>query len=263
MAETAKKLTHIETPAKILELVKPQLMTPFDVSALPQPSYNCEICKDLERLYFEEESFGKVYKIGKDCVCKLEKIRRKKLSIIPEKFSTATIENIQPKTEIHPKQAEFIPVMKANPRSSFFLAGGYGKGKTYMMWALYRKAAMSDRKTVICSLTELLNEYRAFIQASSDEAKRKYPRISADELRQNHTKYSIFLDDIDKARPTEYAAEQFFELVDAVYAYGHQIVVTTNLSVENLVLHFGRADERFGGSIVRRLTDGAIICEMF
>ena len=71
------------------------------------------------------------------------------------------------------------------------------------------------------------------------------------------------IDDIDKARPTEYAAEQFFEILNAIYEYQHQLVVTTNLRVKELADHFDRADERFGGAIVRRLTENAKIYEMF
>ncbi len=217
----------------------------------------------MERVYTREESLGRVYEIPKACVCRLEKIRREKLSIIPEKFQAATLETLQPNTGKHPNQAKIVSVVKANPRASFFLAGGFGTDKTYMMWALYRDAVLNDRRTVIASLTELLNEFKAFIQTSSDGTEKKYPRISADELRQNHTKYSIFLDDVDKARPTEYTAEQLFQLADAIYAYGHQIVVTTNLSVEKLTEHFNRADERYGGAIIRRLVESGFICEMF
>jgi DNA replication protein DnaC len=158
-----------------------------------------------------------------------------------------------------------VPFIRANPHRSYFLGGTFGTGKSLIMWALYRHAVSTDMPgIVVCTLTELLNEFKAFIQASIERRDdKKYPRIAAETLRQNHTRYAIFLDDIDKAKPTEYAAEQLFELVDAVYAFQHQLVVTTNLSVNRLVKHFERADDRYGGAIVRRITDGAKICEMF
>ena len=89
------------------------------------------------------------------------------------------------------------------------------------------------------------------------------PRINAHELRRNGPKYSLFLDDIDKTRPTEYVGEQVFELTDAIYAFQHQIVATTNLSVPKLIEHFERADERYGGAIVRRLLEVAEVVELF
>lgn len=131
------------------------------------------------------------------------------------------------------------------------------------MWALYREAVMNDRKVIACTLTELLDEFKRFIQLSMANQPLVYPRLSAGDLKQNHTTYSIFFDDIDKARPTEYAMEQLFELANAIYDYGHQIVVTTNLSLTKLIEHFERADERFGGAICRRLVNNGMICEMF
>lgn len=161
-------------------------------------------------------------------------------------------------------QAEVIPFVKANPEHSYLLAGKFGCGKSMMMWLLYRHAIkQTSRKVVICTLAELLQEFRAFIQSSVNHETPKMPRLCAAELRQNETPYSIFIDDIDKARPTEYAAEQFFEIVNAIYEFKHQLVVTTNLRVRELSDHFDRADERFGGAIVRRLVDNAKVYEMF
>jgi DNA replication protein DnaC len=199
------------------------------------------------------------------CECRRREIRRQRLAGIPPKFAAVTLETLEPKLKVHADQERHIPYIKANPLRSYLLAGTFGTGKTWLMWALYRHAIDRDvTGLVVCTLSELLNEYKAFIQASMERREdKKYPRIGAETLRQNHTKYSIFLDDVDKAKPTEYAAEQLFELVDAIYSFGHQLVVTTNLRPAALVKHFERADDRFGGAIVRRITDGAKICEMF
>jgi DNA replication protein DnaC len=166
-------------------------------------------------------------------------------------------------TARHPGQAEIVSKIKTNPGGSFFLAGRFGCGKTHMMWALYRDAVMHDRRTVACALSTLMGEYKRLIELSQAGQTLQYPRIAAETLRQTNTKYSIFLDDLDKARPTEYVTEQVFELIDAAYAYQHQLVVTTNLSVGKLIEHFDRADARFGGAIVRRLVEGATVVEMF
>jgi DNA replication protein DnaC len=198
------------------------------------------------------------------CVCRMDRLRVSRMAAIPPKFADVTIATLEPRPGIHPKQAQVIAAVKAEPEASYFLAGRFGTGKSMLMWALYRHAVdQGVRRVVVCTLEELIAEYRAFIQASMNREAPKQPRLTADELRQTHTKYAIFLDDIDKARPTEYAAEQFFAIVNAIYEFGHQIVTTTNLTPEKLTLHFGRADDRFGGAIVRRLTDGAKIGEMF
>lgn len=206
----------------------------------------CEICGDTG---FELTANG-----AKPCECRLRKVRESRLSKIPPKFADVRLAEIQPRTG----QAEIVRLAQENPSNSFVLAGKFGTGKSMLMWALYREAVEREApRLVTCTLAELLNEYRAFINGSHP------PRLNAEELRQTHTRYSIFFDDIDKAKPTEYAAEQFFEIVNAIYEYGHQVVTTTNLRIGELVDHFDRADERFGGAIVRRLVDNAKIVEMF
>ena len=194
----------------------------------------------------------------------MKTLREKRLSILPPNFRNCRLETLEAMPALHSEQSNVVAEIKKNPGGNFFLAGDFGTGKTYLLWTLYRYAVEQDtRRVIACTLSELLTEYKNFIQASIKGDPLIYPRISAEDLRQTHTKYSIFIDDIDKARPTEYTAEQLFELADAIYSYQHQVVVTTNLTLEKLVAHFKRADERFGGAIVRRLVDKAYICEMF
>lgn len=207
---------------------------------------NCLVCNDTG---FELTTNG-----AKPCECRLRRVVESRLAKIPPRFSGVRLADIQPRKG----QEDIVRFAQANPQNSFFLAGKFGSGKSMLMWALYREAIERNQpKIVTCTLAELLNEYRAFINGAPP------PRLNATELKQNHTRYSIFFDDIDKAKPTEYAAEQFFEIVNAIYEYGHQIVTTTNLGVAQLVDHFDRADERFGGAIVRRLVDNAKIVELF
>ena len=153
--------------------------------------------------------------------------------------------------------------VKANPEKSYYLAGRFGCGKTLVLWALYREAVLQDRRVVACTLTELLNEYRQVIQDSMAGTPTTPPRLCAADLQQTHTRFNIFLDDLDKARPSEYAAEQLFEIVNAIADFQHRLVVTTNLSVAKLKEHFDRADERFGGAIVRRIMENTTRIEMF
>lgn len=195
------------------------------------------------------------------CRCRVAKIRATRLDKIPPRFAAFYLTTLEPNLSAHPMQAEIVPQLKRNPEGSYLLSGRFGCGKSLMMWMLYRYAIKQTSQKVVClTLTELLNQYKALFQGNEELT---IPDLNASELKQTDLKYSIFFDDIDKARPTEYAAEQFFEIVNAIYEYKHQLVVTTNLPVAQLINHFDRADERFGGAIVRRLVDGAKVYEMF
>lgn len=206
----------------------------------------------------------------KKCECVFRKVRARKLEIIPEQFRSASLETLQADDSIHPKQAEYVKLLKSHPLDRFVISGDFGTGKTHFFWCLYREAVIRNRRTYANTLRGLIGEFQKAIEFSQ-AGERYFPPLDVSDLRQSQTPYSIFLDDIDKARATEYAAEQLFEIVNAVYEYGHQLVVTTNLSIDDLLEHFKGADRkknddgfgRFGGAIVRRLFDNAHGIEMF
>ncbi|HEY0657265.1 MAG TPA: ATP-binding protein [Pyrinomonadaceae bacterium] len=203
------------------------------------------------------------YQYARPCICRLEKVRRNRLALIPPAFAGLTLSTVAPNPAKHSGQAAAFEQLENEPEANYYLAGRFGSGKTLMMWLLYREAVMRDQRVVFATLTELLNEYKKYIQDSIAGNPTTAPRIVAEDLRQSHTKYAVFLDDIDKAKPTEYAAEQLFELSNAVCDFRHQIVITTNLTITKLVDHFDRADERFGGAIVRRLVENSKRIELF
>lgn len=192
---------------------------------------------------------------AKPCGCRMSEVEAKLLAKIPPAFAHGDLATLEPRVD----QRAIVERMRANPAGSYIFAGRFGTGKSLLMWALYREAVKTNpMRIVACTLSELMDEYR-----KTFDNPEFLPRIGAYELRRNGPKYSLFLDDIDKARPTEYVGEQVFELTDAIYAFQHQIVATTNLSVPKLIEHFERADERYGGAIVRRLLEVAEIVELF
>lgn len=69
----------------------------------------------------------------------------------------------------------------------------------------------------------------------------------------------IGLDDLDKARPSEYAAEQLFAAVDNAYSRRTPMIVTANLSPREIA---GRFDGPLGESIADRLREHCVWVEM-
>lgn len=186
------------------------------------------------------------------------------LRAIPPVFATADLSNMQPDAARHPRQAALIQAAKANPTASYFLAGRSGTGKSHVMWALYRRAVeLGDRTVIACTMTQLLDEYRAFISAVEHDQRPTYPRLSVDDLTDGKRRYAIFLDDIDKANPTAYAGEKIFALVNAICEFQHQLVVTTNKTPEDLIAFYDRSDDTRGPAIVRRMMEGANVVKMF
>jgi DNA replication protein DnaC len=225
-----------------------------------QENLNCKICRDVGMIVVPDKG-------AKLCECRLERERKRKLTLMPAEYRKGAISlaTMTPMPELHPKQAEYIELMRSDPLGKYVISGDFGTGKTHFFWALYLEAVRADRKIYAGTLRALIDEYQRGIEASQNQEAYILP-IYADDFRQDAIKYSLFIDDIDKARPTEYVAEKLFDLVDAAYSFEHQIVVTTNLRIDQLVHHFRRADKefgRYGGAIIRRLLDGAHEIEMF
>jgi DNA replication protein DnaC len=208
--------------------------------------------------------FGRRYQVASDCSCRTDRIRTARLEKIPERYRAVTLESLSPLGHLRRQQKELIISAKQNPELSYFLAGRVGTGKTTLGWALYRHAVETNCKHVYAStLTNLLTTYKNYYRDIENGSDFRLPDLQAYSLRQNKEKYFVFLDDVDKARPTEFLGEFVYELIDAIYAYGHQIVVTTNMPVGKLIKHFDRANEQYGESIVRRMVDGPELVELF
>lgn len=263
----------MENAAEIINKPENRIPATFATASGPgrQPEFECEICSDTGNVSVKVPyRHGKTVWETKKCECLRLKIRRRRLAQMPVEFASVSLETLTARGDIHPGQPEYVELLKKYPAAKFVIAGDFGTGKTHFFWALYAEAVRRDRRVWAGTARSLIAEFQKAVELSQS-GERYDPPIRAEELRQNHTPYSIFLDDIDKARATEYAAEQLFEIIDACYAYSHQLVVTTNLRIDDLLEHFagagrnGKAEGsgRYGGAIVRRLLDKAHLIEMF
>lgn len=270
--ELVKTTLKTEEPGEMIGPKKNSLLGRFELVSelVPPPTFDCEICSDTGLESVRVEYRGRIVSESRECRCRARRIARAKLDRIPPEYRGVSLEGLRPRTDIHPAQAKWIELLKKHPSGKFVIAGDFGTGKTHFFWALYAHAVNSGRRVWAGTARALIADYQKAIEASQN-SERYFPGVTADELRQKQQPYSVFLDDLDKARATEYAAEQLFEIVEACYSFGHQTVVTTNLRIDELTEHFAGADRRrgedgfgrYGGSIMRRLLDQAHEIEMF
>lgn len=223
----------------------------------PQSAYSCEPCSDTGWVHIYGED-GRCLGV-RECACLFERKRDRAIARIPPHYRNISLDSLSPREDLHPKQTGLIAEVKANPGASFLLFGRNGSGKSLCGWLLYRAALESGRPAVGLPTAELLAEFRRW-EVSGIE-----PSITAELLRDDRRRYLIFLDEFEKARPSEFAGESLFALLDAAYNYRHQVVITSNLTPAALQDHWQRASETFGVSILRRLLElpDAIHCELF
>jgi hypothetical protein len=201
---------------------------------------------------------------ARPCLCKQLRVARARLAQIPPRFGKPKLSRLSPLTARHPQQSEIIAAIKARPDQSYLFCGANGTGKTHFAWALFRHAIASGRRVVGCSVRELLEDYRqAAINSNPESFIESFkPRVLPEDLKVQGQRWTLLLDEFEKARPSEFAAEMLFALLDAAHSFEHQLIVTSNFAVDKLIAHWGRLDDVWGRSIVRRL-EHCVIIEMY
>jgi len=215
---------------------------PLDNFRDAQEVFECVACEDRGWIFLEPRGV-------KQCECLKAKQRRRLLDRIPPEYSGFDLETIYADATRHPQQESLINALRADPDISILLCGRVGCGKSLFGWLLYKKAIEVERPAVALPLAELLGQFRRY-ECGSDQL----PAVTSESLRENR-RWLIFLDEFDKARASEFAGEQLFLLMDAIYTYRHQLIVTSNISKDELRAHWSKASEQYGVSIMRRLLE--------
>jgi DNA replication protein DnaC len=188
-----------------------------------------------------------------------EEKRTRAIARIPAEYRDITLADVLPRLDHHPTQPSLINELRVHPDGSYLLFGRNGCGKSLFGWLLYRTAVESGRPAMAMSTAELLAEFRRW------EVEAVEPTVTAETLRNESSRWLLVLDEFEKARPTEFAGEMLFRLLDAAYGHRHQVVITSNLTPFALEAHWQRASETYGKSIMRRLFEltDSVQVEMF
>ena len=194
------------------------------------------------------------------------------LERIPPRYKGVSLATLQPNPDLHTKQTEIVEYLRQHPDHSYYFCGANDTGKSHFLWALYENAARAGRRVVAGTFYDMVKSAKAaFDSSTSAELRWSQLRYWQADLDTTAERCLVCIDDIDKARPTEYVAELFFSYVDAIYNFKHQLVVTSQLDPQervdgrdSLIEHFERADPRYAVGIVRRVVnDETAIWRMF
>lgn len=187
---------------------------------------------------------------------------------IPTRYQGVTLEGLTPRPDLHRDQAKVIEWMKRHPDGNYYFCGENDTGKTHFLWALYQHAVISNRNVIATTLHDWIE---ANVSAFRDNNVIANTTFRLADIQQSKYPYSVFIDDADKKKVSEYVADMVFNFVDSIYRYKHQLVVTSQLDPEkringreSLVDHFRDGDPRYGVGIARRLVnDETAIWRMF
>jgi len=200
---------------------------------------------------------------AKECGCRIRAKTIRKLERIPPEYERLRIESVAPDLKRHPRQAFVWQTVKKHPDLCYLLCGQPGAGKSAVLWALYARAAEQNRPAVAMSLSELVEDFRRAETASyGDEY---LPELHPSRLQNRSDRWFIGIDDFHIGRPTRFAGEMIYRLLDAAYSYRHQLVITSQLDRRKLERHWAEAGASYGQAIMRRVLeiDGAMYLTLF
>lgn len=218
-----------------------------------QKTAACQHCNNRKWIYDEPT------RSARPCRCRTEKIFEAKIRAIPPEFRYADLFMAKPDTARHHRQPQALHTLQQDQTESFLLCGENGSGKSFFGWALYRDAVLNERQVYAGPLSLLMEDFQR-LEVGRDDWQ---PPLTAARLRRSTERQFIFLDEFEKHRPSEFASEKLFEVIDAAYSFHHQLVVTSNLRIPELKEHWSRQGHIWGNSIVRRLEAMCILIEMF
>lgn len=226
-------------------------------------TWECPTCGVIE----PKELFlaGKVRYVRASCACERKAARRAKeeeearewltfhstrtYSWLGERWSDMALLEKRFATFEQARQQEAYEVTRLFlevGKGSLVLHGTFGTGKTHLLAALCNEALRSKRMfSLFTTAPKLFSAIQARISADED-----YSRLITAAIKTP----LLVIDDIDKAKHTDFREEIYFEIIDERVKAGRPTAISTNKLAEL---------ERFvGGAVCSRLKVGQMAVEM-
>ena len=213
-----------------------------------RPASDCSLCGDTGYVYVTEarknEALGSFKGCGvRRCECRRKRIIDAKTAAIPERFRNAVFDST---VAMDHKQSQAQIQMASDFTQSYFLWGAYGRGKTYLATAQYRKLIEIEKPCMFFTVIELMEEFR--------KAEMEWDYFC--EVRQrvrNESEFHLFIDDFDKFKSNEFRGNALLDLINTLHRRKLGLTVTTNYNLSEL------EQRGIDGAIIRRLDD---ICKV-
>jgi DNA replication protein DnaC len=143
--------------------------------------------------------------------------------------------------EAYDKAREFALTIEG----SLVLHGSYGTGKTHLLAAICNELRTAERASRFTTAPKLFKAMQSAMEHHEDTYLIMRKAIMTPLL---------VLDDVDKAKPSEFREETYYEIIDERTKHGRPIAISTNKLTE--LSHY------IGGAACSRLSIGQIAVEM-
>jgi DNA replication protein DnaC len=179
--------------------------------------------------------------------------RRLEAARIPVRFQSKSFESY--KTERNPKRKFVLQAAEAfvssfnfnaGPPRGLLMEGAVGCGKTHIAVAILRGVIQKGYTGLYYNMVDLLSDIRStYGDATEASESDLLDEVNAPDL--------LVLDDLGAEKTSEWVNDRLYLIVNRRYESGKPVVVTTNLSLDELI-------RKVGERTVSRLCE---ICETF
>ena len=112
-------------------------------------------------------------------------------------------------------------------KSSLYICGDLGTGKTHLAAAIANKIIQHGRAVKFTTFSRMLQDIRSAFYAESRETE-------AEAVKRYQNAPILFIDDLGKEKPTEWNIALLFSLIDFRYCNGLPTVITSNYTLDDL-----------------------------
>lgn len=198
--------------------------------------YHCSKCN--EAVQTEIEVFGQKKIVQCICSCRLKEIetekerakqerneRRRKACFVESNMANWTFENDDRQnaklSEAMLKYAENFAEFKKESKG-LLLYGGVGTGKTYFAACIANKLIDKGYSVLMTNFARLTNQIQGMYEGKQ-------------EFIDSLNKYSLLIiDDLGAERKSEFMQEMVFNIIDSRYRSGLPLIITTNLTTDEI-----------------------------
>jgi hypothetical protein len=240
----------------------------------------CPACSDSNQIHVVRHGTvtGIYMDAYPDCECvKYRRLWKVLCDCIPQHYLWVSLYDLAPSLLSKlpgAKQESEIAFVREHCEDGFFFSGPAGTSKTTFSIALYRNAvAVQFRQKWKGSGETFYTKPQGIWRVNGDRLMRQFqekalnpdarePEVTAEKIRaaaKSDFRPYLVLEEIDKAKMSEFRANNLFSIIDALYECNGRLVLTTNLTLPEFAGMFANSGSdnirATGAALMRRIKE--------